>query len=158
MSSDGVVPSPGPRPSIRQICRLIGCDPSTYSKYARIGLLKQDSRDGCDERTAVELAVLWRLVRELKPEQGHVAWRKIHRDVLRVWDSESFDVVWEPNSRRATLVSDPVIGFEVARKAGLVHVVSCASEVAAIRAAWKDAARAAVTRVGVVATVAGRSG
>lgn len=150
MSSGAVVPLPAPRPSIRHVCRIIGCDPSTYSKYARIGLLKHDNRDGCDERTAVELAVLWRLVRELKPEQGHIAWRRIRRDVLRAWDFESFDVVWEPNSRRATLVSDPVIGFELARKAGLVHVVSCASEVAAVRASWKDAARDAISRAGLI--------
>ena len=151
MSSGTVVPLPGPRPSIRQVCRLVGCDPSTYSKYVRIGLLQRDNRDGCDERTAVQLAILWKLVRELKPEQGHIAWRRIRRDVVRVWDSSSFDVVWEPNSRRATLTSDPLIGFELARTAGLVHVVPCTAEVSAIRAAWKDAAREAVREASAAA-------
>lgn len=156
-SSADVIPLPGPRPSIRQVCLFIGCDPSTFSKYVRVGLLSRVKGEGCDERTAVELGVLWRLVQALKAEQGHRAWNKVRSPLRRLWSADYLDVIWEPNSGRATLVTDPAAGYSIAQRAGLVHVVTLCDHLADIRTMWKDVALQVVVYERASTAIEGRT-
>jgi hypothetical protein len=139
LSSASILQLPARGPSVRRVCRFVGCDASTYSKYVRIKLLDQAPASGCDEASAIELMVLWTLVQQLKADQGHRAWRKVRPDLKRLCNEPLLDLVWEPRSEHATLVSTALNGYTVARSAGLTHVVPLAPVISSVREMWRDA-------------------
>jgi hypothetical protein len=139
VSSTSILQLPARLPSVRRVCRFVGCDASTYSKYVRIKLLDQAPASGCDEASAIELMVLWTLVQQLKADQGHRAWRKVRPDVQRLCNEPLLDLIWESRGERAALVTTAVDGYTLVRSAGLSHVVPLAAAIAAVREMWREA-------------------
>lgn len=139
LSSASILRLPTRGPSVRRVCRFVGCDASTYSKYVRIKLLDKAPASGCDEASAIELMVLWTLVQQLKADQGHRAWRKVRLDLKRLSNEPLLDLVWEPRGERGTLVTTTVDGYALVRSAGLTHVVPLAQAIRAVREMWREA-------------------